>query len=305
MEKTYRINYIEGNKNKFIDLPKGADIEQVYNQMNTLKFEGYTDIVLGFTPFFPVEQYRLLERLLGVMESLITAIELDDTEILENQLAEMKIFGSSIDESARELSYVLEGMKGTILDTSYPKSLNLDDVQSFLKHMNSSNSNLMDQLQDRKIGYTNDYDVTMTLKGQSINLPMNADLYTGLDALIRNELDYSSTISPKLTTFGLDANEGIAFEGYTLGEKWNGWAMPYFTKDQAILITQIFNNNNKDKEDYSSSHYDPTNDTFEFLLFGQTEEEKEKYDATELCINGVITKVYQIGAGSWTWDEIE
>lgn len=303
MEKTYRINYIEGNKNKFIDLPKGADIEQVYKQMNTLKYEGYTNIKLGFTPLFAMEHYKLLESLLGVMENLSNAIDLDVTKNLENTLAKLELFETSIDEGAKDLRFLLEGMKGTVLDADYPKKQNLKEVQSFLEHINLSNSNLMDQLHDNEIGYTNDFDVTIIMKGQSITLPMNADLYTGLDALIKNELDYSGTISPRLTTFGIDAIEGITFEGYTLGEKSNGWAMPYFTKEQAIMISQIFNNENKDDNSYS--HYDPNNETFEFLFFGQTEEEKEKYPATELCINGLITKVYPIGAGSWTWDEIE
>lgn len=30
--------------------------------------------------------------------------------------------------------------------------------------------------------------------------------------------------------FYLDCIEGRRFEGYTLGQTWNGWACPYFTE---------------------------------------------------------------------------
>ena len=32
------------------------------------------------------------------------------------------------------------------------------------------------------------------------------------------------------------------FEGYTNGEKWNGWSVPYFTKEQAIKVYNTLKN---------------------------------------------------------------
>ncbi len=37
------------------------------------------------------------------------------------------------------------------------------------------------------------------------------------------------------TRFTIDSLNGI-FEGYTLDDDWNGWAVPYFAYEQALLV---------------------------------------------------------------------
>ena len=56
--------------------------------------------------------------------------------------------------------------------------------------------------------------------------------------MINNDLKHGripATPELRKTLFSYDDGETI-FEGFTLGETWNGWAMPYFTLETAEAI---------------------------------------------------------------------
>jgi hypothetical protein len=90
--------------------------------------------------------------------------------------------------------------------------------------------------------------------------------------------------------FTIDSLKGI-FEGHTRGENWNGWACPYFTYEQALLVLTAC------QQADQHGFYDVTNDRFTFSF----KDEDESCEAEE--IDGM--KVYPIGARNWIWEEVE
>lgn len=92
----------------------------------------------------------------------------------------------------------------------------------------------------------------------------------------------------RTTRFTIDSLNGI-FEGYTLDENWNGWAVPYFTYEQALLVLAAC------QQADQHGLYDSTNDRFVFAF----KDEDENYEAED--INGM--KVYPIGARNWIWED--
>jgi hypothetical protein len=89
---------------------------------------------------------------------------------------------------------------------------------------------------------------------------------------------------------GLDDNE---FEGWTADKRWNGWAMPCFEIQQATRLAELL-------ED--QLRYDMSQDAF----IGSSGDEEEVWQSQIIDLpDGGQTKVYAIGAGSWTWDIVE
>ena len=83
------------------------------------------------------------------------------------------------------------------------------------------------------------------------------------------------------------------FLGLTYGHTWNGWAVPYFTKEVALEIVAQMPCNLRYSEETDSFIY---ND----IEFTKSEDYNEHYGAEE--ING--QKYYSIGGCSWCWDEV-
>ena len=83
------------------------------------------------------------------------------------------------------------------------------------------------------------------------------------------------------------------FSGLTYGHTWNGWAVPYFTKEVALEIVAHMPSNLRYSEETDSFIY---ND----IEFTKSEDYNEYFGAEE--ING--QKYYSIGGCSWCWDEV-
>ena len=66
------------------------------------------------------------------------------------------------------------------------------------------------------------------------------------------------------TEFSIEALKGT-FEGYTLDDRWNGWACPYFELETAKKLVALYNE--------MSIEYDQ-----ESLLYWDGEKIMEKYD---------------------------
>ena len=89
--------------------------------------------------------------------------------------------------------------------------------------------------------------------------------------------------------FTLESLGSAIFDGYTLGETWNGWACPYFTYDAALKITEAQNLMGE------SGWYEIALDQFVFDIQG----EREIFTPVEID----NLKLYPIGNASWIWDE--
>ena len=92
---------------------------------------------------------------------------------------------------------------------------------------------------------------------------------------------------------GLDSR----YAGYTRGDDWNGWATPLFPEGEARRIAA----------DYASQksidgEYDATIDSQRgvFMFYNPS---GDYWDEFEPVVEGT-TKLYPVGAYSWTWSEV-
>lgn len=95
-------------------------------------------------------------------------------------------------------------------------------------------------------------------------------------------------------------DDETAYEGYTTGETWNGWACPMFTREVAEQITATVK-----AEDWEGGTvtFDEYLQTFVWESEGITETTgfSETFDFTD-TEHG---RLYPIGAGSWIWSEVK
>lgn len=92
----------------------------------------------------------------------------------------------------------------------------------------------------------------------------------------------------------VDADE--AFDGYTDGEVWNGFASPYFERAVAEQILK-----SSHKRGYRAL-YDQEQDAFIVSHSDDpTDYEPEVFGAQKILVDGKELNVYPVGAYSWTW----
>jgi hypothetical protein len=89
-------------------------------------------------------------------------------------------------------------------------------------------------------------------------------------------------------TTGFD--DGPEYPCFLNDHKWNGWAMPCFTKDVALTLAQ--------GED--SLWYDVNRDQIVWKLNG--EEEPYRYSGQDIEVDGVTIRVFPVGAGDFCWN---
>ena len=95
-------------------------------------------------------------------------------------------------------------------------------------------------------------------------------------------------------------DNGEYFPAYTTGASWNGWAMPYFTKE--IADTRLCRERKDTDDERESIHmmYLPDQDAYKCL----DDEEGDVFPGVDCLVDGEIMHLYPIGAGCWVWDEI-
>lgn len=103
----------------------------------------------------------------------------------------------------------------------------------------------------------------------------------------------------RTASFGLDALGERIFEGYTDGKLWNGFDRPIFTFDGAMQIVAAW------RSQGWAANYDEAAD--EFIFSGghdfETGEPNGEESFGSVKLDG--SKFYAVGAGSWTWEELE
>jgi hypothetical protein len=85
--------------------------------------------------------------------------------------------------------------------------------------------------------------------------------------------------------FSIDGGE--QYPGFHTGEKWNGWAMPYFIKEVAdqLHVEYLI------EQDAYHAPFDKS-------------EELEMFKGIDKLVDGQIIHLYPIGAGSWCWEVV-
>lgn len=101
----------------------------------------------------------------------------------------------------------------------------------------------------------------------------------------------------KKSFFALDALGNQEFEGLDTTEHWNGWAVPFFTFEQAQQIVAAWRSAGWE------ASYSERIDAFVFGACNEEHdgEEHESFGAFER--DG--TKLYVVGSYVWTWEKVE
>lgn len=90
-----------------------------------------------------------------------------------------------------------------------------------------------------------------------------------------------------------DGFAGKVFCGFTFGERWNGFACPYFTFEQAQEVVRAY------CEQGSRAWYDSDEDSFVFEYAVEHADELDVFLAEEVA----DCRLYLVGAFQWTWHE--
>lgn len=85
--------------------------------------------------------------------------------------------------------------------------------------------------------------------------------------------------------------------GYTAGNRWNGWATPYFEVDEAFAIMGEYN---KERPDDLIT-YDEAGDTFMLRI---ADDEIEMWKGVNYQTDEGMKHLYGIGAYSWVWENV-
>lgn len=100
--------------------------------------------------------------------------------------------------------------------------------------------------------------------------------------------------------FGMEGIEGGIYEGFTNGDRWNGWACPYFTLEVGKKIMTDL----KGQAEYTWADYNKEHDEFITNYEGLIGD-SETWEGMDIEVEGEIVHVYPIGAFGWVWSEIE
>lgn len=114
--------------------------------------------------------------------------------------------------------------------------------------------------------------------------------------------------------------ESEIIRGFSKGDKWNGWACPCFTLEEAHKVVKLYGENfgfynaNLDMFVFSSYNDEEVVEKLKKDLVNEDLEDFEKMEYSgdiEVFRPQIIEvgekeiKVYPIGAYSWTWDEVK
>lgn len=93
-------------------------------------------------------------------------------------------------------------------------------------------------------------------------------------------------------------DDGPVYIGYTSGARWNGWATPYFTLEEAQKIQAEFS-----RGDGLRMFYDCQADKF-ILQYEDDDNEPYIWEGEDIQTVDGIKHLYGIGAYSHIWDEL-
>lgn len=98
--------------------------------------------------------------------------------------------------------------------------------------------------------------------------------------------------------FSID--DGPEFEGFHKGDRWNGWACPYFTHEVALQIAEHTNT----EPDYQLV-FDKDADVWKWVTVDDVDDEPWEFERQTIVVNGEEISVFAIGAYGWVWDVTE
>jgi hypothetical protein len=97
-------------------------------------------------------------------------------------------------------------------------------------------------------------------------------------------------VTAEKVTFHIEGRYRVT--GFNCGEKWNGWARPYFTKeecDQLCAMPEPLIRYDPVKDEYISTEY-------------AGDDSGNSWPGYNMMVNGTIMKIWTIGAGLFVWE---
>lgn len=100
----------------------------------------------------------------------------------------------------------------------------------------------------------------------------------------------------KQATFVID--DGPRYIGYDEEYSWNGWACPWFTKEESLKIAEWLNSYIVD-----TLTFDETKDAFKYVPQDDSGD-IDYYIGADISTEDGVKHLYPIGNKSWTWDNV-
>ena len=97
--------------------------------------------------------------------------------------------------------------------------------------------------------------------------------------------------------FRIDSLPDLVFDGFSDGDHWNGWACPYFSRQEAERVLKA-----------STAigfqwTFDEQQNAFSVRNINDPEDaEPESFEGIQMDINGKTQTLYGVGAYSWIWE---
>lgn len=97
--------------------------------------------------------------------------------------------------------------------------------------------------------------------------------------------------------FVIDGVDGV-FAGFTRGESWNGWAVPYFTLAEALRVAEGYAAQPAGPDGQALAEHDAERSLIR--LYDPSNGEWDEYGPVEMEGH----QLYPVGAQGWTWEEV-
>lgn len=118
------------------------------------------------------------------------------------------------------------------------------------------------------------------------------------DAATGREIEPPAPQDLRPGRFQIDGLPGT-YEGFTRGETWNGFAVPYFPLAEARRIADDYASQPAGIDGQTEAEYDADRDLIR--LYDPSCDEWEEIEAVE--VEGQT--LYPLGAQSWTWEDVQ
>ena len=83
---------------------------------------------------------------------------------------------------------------------------------------------------------------------------------------------------------------------YVVGYNWNGWAIPFFSKDDANKIIELYH---KENEESRQTRFEWNGAALTEIYLG----DGDAYTVETIIVNNET--LYGVGASDWTWEEYD
>ena len=125
----------------------------------------------------------------------------------------------------------------------------------------------------------------------------NGRLLRAYDAETGHEITPPPPADMRPGRFQIDGLAGV-YEGFTRGETWNGFAVPFFLLAEARRVADDFAAQPPTPDGQTRAQYDADRDVIR--LFDPSADDWDEFEPVE--VDG--RSLYPVGARYWTWDEV-